>query len=101
MPYNTSNDIVTSIIQLRERLERLERTSGRAYSLTNQTAAYTASRWEVVLADATGAAFAVTLPIPAQGIAVTVKRINAGANNVSILPNGTEKIDNATSAVLT
>ncbi len=56
-----------------------------------------------ILADATGGAFAVTLPSAAlcKGRQYVVKRMNAGANNVTVTPAGAETIDGAATAVLT
>jgi hypothetical protein len=58
---------------------------------------------EIVLADATGGAFSVTLPAvsgEAQDSTFTVKRMNAGANAVTIATPGAETIDGAASLAL-
>jgi len=101
MPYNTHSNLIGSIGSIVKRLERVERNSGRAYFVTKQTTNYVASRYDVVLADATGGSIIVTLPEPLLGIVVIVKRLNSGANSVIIIPNGTEKIDNGTSLTIT
>jgi len=55
-----------------------------------------------ILADATGGAFAVNLPPAAtcEGRVYVVKRLNAGANAVTVTPAGAETIDGAATAVL-
>lgn len=59
-------------------------------------------RHRTVLADAAGAAFDVDLPPAAQAKhrIYTIKRINGGANAVTIDPDGAELIDGAASATL-
>lgn len=60
------------------------------------TAAYTVGTLEeVVLADASGAAFTVTLPAPTLGARATVKKVDASANAVTVATPGTETIDGA------
>lgn len=55
-----------------------------------------------VTGDATGAAFTITLPLalPAVGHVFAIKRLNAGANNVTIDGAGAEAIDAAATLVL-
>jgi hypothetical protein len=74
-----------------------------ATALVSVTAAYGVRETDSsVLADATGAAFAVTLPTAAgvKGRIYTVKRMNAGANNVTIACTGGQTIDGAATVVL-
>ena len=72
-----------------------------------KTGAYTvvlADRNSVILADATSAAFTVTLPAAATagaGFIVTVKKTDASANAVTIDANASETIDGATTFALT
>jgi hypothetical protein len=101
MPYNLPDNFLRDFSNLTNRVERIERNSGKATFVRPTTTAYLASRNDVVLADATGGVINVTLPPPAFGITVTVKRLNAGANVVNVLPNGTELIDNAASDNIT
>lgn len=56
----------------------------------------------VILADATTAAFNVTLPTAASisGRQYTIKRINGGANNVTVNTTSSQTIDGSTSNVL-
>ena len=64
----------------------VQRAMIRASSIT-VTSAYTARITDgLILADATGGAFTVTLPDPAtvHDMVVTIKRINGGGNNVTI-----------------
>ncbi len=73
-----------------------------ATALSNKTAAYTLSATDsTITADATGAAFQVTLPTAASitGRQYTIKRTNA-TNNVTVGCNGAETIDGATTKTL-
>lgn len=56
----------------------------------------------VVLADATGGAFAVTLPLAGDAIGktITVKRLNSGANAVTITAAGSDTIDGSATKAL-
>lgn len=63
------------------------------------TTAYTALPGDIIIADATTAAFTVTLPNPSARAGVTVTRKNSGANNVTIsTPSG--QIEGASTLVL-
>jgi hypothetical protein len=67
------------------------------------TAAYSVIEIDsTVLADAVGGAFSVTLPtaVGVKGRIYTVKRLNAGANNVTVATTGGQTIDGAATAVL-
>jgi hypothetical protein len=67
------------------------------------TAAYTVIPTDnVISADATGAAFTVTLPtaVGLAGNQFTIKRINTGSNNVTIATTSSQTIDGVTSFVL-
>ena len=67
------------------------------------TAAYSIVDETVILADATGGAFAVTLP-PSNSETINrdvhIKRLNAGVNAVTITAAGTDTIDGAATQVL-
>jgi hypothetical protein len=65
------------------------------YTLTDET--------DVVIADTTAAAFTITLPKAAlhKGRLVFVKRINGGANVLTVDGNGSETIDGAANVTLT
>lgn len=67
------------------------------------TTAYTLVDETVVLADATGAAFAVLLP-PSNTETINrdchFKRLNAGGNAVTVTASGTDTIDGAATNVL-
>lgn len=69
------------------------------------TADYTveASGTNLVLADATAGPVKVSLPAAADsnGMRLTVKKIDASVNNVTIDPNASETIDGATTKALT
>jgi hypothetical protein len=72
-----------------------------AHSVTTETGAYTANENDVVLADASGGAFTVTLPSPSTDIAVTVKKIDGTSNAVTIATPGSETIDGSSDRTLT
>lgn len=61
------------------------------YTLPGRTveksADYTANTTETVLADASSAAFNVTLPEPSPVVLVTIKKVDSSSNAVSIHPN--------------
>ena len=67
------------------------------------TAAYSVDNETVILANATGGAFSVTLP-PSNpdtiNRCITVKRLNAGVNAVTIAAQGTDLIDGAATQAL-
>lgn len=65
-----------------------------------KSAAYTAADHDVVLANATGGAFTVTLPTPTNGAHVMVKKTDASANAVTVAHAGAETIDGAASVAL-
>lgn len=72
-------------------------------AITSVSSTYTALYTdEVVLADATGGAFTVTLPtaVGHGGKVFTVKRMNSGANAVTIGTTSSQTIDGATTASL-
>lgn len=58
---------------------------------------------DVILGDTTGGAFSVNLPAVAASNrrVYTLKRVNAGANNLTLQANGAETIDGANTYVLT
>ncbi|MFP5519911.1 MAG: hypothetical protein ACLGGX_08405 [Bdellovibrionia bacterium] len=67
---------------------------------SSKTAAYTLNIGDSVIAtDASGAAFAVTLPtaVGITGREYTIKKIDNSANAVTVTPSGTETIDGAAS----
>lgn len=64
------------------------------------TAAATAANGDIVLADATAAAFTVTLPAPTSGHTVRVKKIDASTNAVTVDGAGTDVIDDAATFAL-
>ena len=72
-------------------------------SVTTETASTTLdSTDDVVLVDASGGAITITLPAAATdtGREYTIKKIDTSANAVTVDGNGSETIDNATTAVL-
>jgi lysophospholipase L1-like esterase len=58
---------------------------------------------DFITADATAAAFTVTLPtaVGCKGRRISVKRLNLGVNLVTVAPTGTQTIDGSTNYVLT
>ncbi len=72
--------------------------AGLPANVLTKTAAYTALVGDLILADATAGAFSIALPTtPAVGSLVTVKKVDAGANAVTVV--GT--IDSLTNATIT
>lgn len=72
-------------------------------SFTTKTTTYTATlNDEVILANASGGGFTITLPTAAsaKGKRLTVKAINVSGGNVTIDGDGSETIDGATTKVL-
>lgn len=57
----------------------------------------------IILADATGGSLTITLPsaVGIKGKTYSVKRLNAGANTVTVAAAGAETIDGASTEVLT
>lgn len=71
--------------------------AGKA-NVVSKTAAHTAGRGDdVILCDATSAAFTITLPLASQyrGLRFTVKKTDASGNAVTVDGNGSETIDGA------
>lgn len=69
----------------------------------SKSAAYTAlGESQLILGDASGAAFDVDLPpaASAEGFSVRVKKVDASANAVTVVPDGAETIDGAGSYTL-
>ncbi len=60
--------------------------SGQAWNETKQKANYAAKPWDLILADATGGAFTISLPDPAKciGAWIIVKAASGSANNVTV-----------------
>jgi len=76
---------------------------GYLFQVTSISADYTAHEADsIILADATSAAITVTLPPAAESVGkrITVKKIDASANAVTVDGNGSETIDDATTAVI-
>lgn len=71
-----------------------------ATTVTTVTSAYTASDGELVLADASGGAFPIALPPAENGTTVSVKKIDASGNGVTIATPTTETIDGSASITL-
>lgn len=73
-----------------------------ALNVSTKTGAYNVlSTDDIILADATGGAFNVTLPT-AVGVtkSLTIKRINSGANAVTINTTSSQTIDGGSTAIL-
>lgn len=67
--------------------------------VVSKAADYVAVTGDVVLEDATAANRNVTLPAPVAGASITVKKIEAGANTVTLTPTGGQ-IDGAGTYVI-
>jgi hypothetical protein len=79
--------------------------SGVSSNVISKTASYTINTGDqIIIADATISAFTLTLPAAfgSTGSTFTVKRINSGSNNVTIVATSSEYIDGppGTSAVI-
>lgn len=76
--------------------------AGSTYTVRTKTTTYTALAGDVLLCDATGAAFTVTLPAAATvtGSSISVKKTDSSGNAVTIDGNGAETIDGATTLAL-
>lgn len=79
------------------------RTTRPNTALSTKTAAYTLTSTDsVILADATSGAFANTLPtaVGISGRQYTIKRINGGANTVTVGTTSSQTIDGASTKTL-
>lgn len=75
---------------------------GTKLTATVQSAAYSAVVNDLVLANALSAAFTVTLPTgPAANGVITVKKTDASANVVTVVPGGSATIDGDANLLLT
>jgi hypothetical protein len=75
------------------------KSTGRLIGYTSKTGAYTATATdEYISADATSAAFQITLPtaVSKTGQTYTIKRINSGANAVTVGTTSSQTIDGST-----
>lgn len=85
------------------RWRELLRLARSSYDVRPLTAAYTLVRTDgTAIADASGGAFAVTLPLAAEvpGQTYRVKKTDASANAVTVTRAGTDLIDGAATYVL-
>lgn len=75
--------------------------SSGGYTVVSKSAAYTAVASNYVLADATSAAFTITLPAsPVSGTKVAVKKVDTTANAVTVVGSGATTIDGDPNLVL-
>lgn len=75
--------------------------SSAGFTVVTKTAAYTAVASNFVLANATSAAFTVTLPSgPTTGTRVAVKKIDTTTNSVTVVGSNSTTIDGDTSCIL-
>lgn len=73
--------------------------AGAARTVVTKTTTYTAVTGDIVLASASGGAWALTLPAVTAGATVTVKKTDSSANAVTVTPaSGT--IDGASTLVI-
>jgi hypothetical protein len=76
--------------------------AGLPATVVNKTGAYTAAAGDFVQGDTTSAGFTVTLPAaPAVGALVAVKKVDASANTLTIVPAGGGTIDGDPTATTT
>jgi hypothetical protein len=73
---------------------------GSSYTVSTKVAAYTAVDGDVLLCDASGGAFSVTLPPAASGASILVKKTDASANAVTVDGDAAETIDGALTLAL-
>jgi hypothetical protein len=79
------------------------KTNGQLLSLSTKTSAYNIlSSDEIILANASSAAFSVTLPtaVDKNGQTYTIKRMNSGSNDVTLATTSSQTIDGLTTYVL-
>lgn len=76
-------------------------TASSAFTSVTKTTTYTAVAGQYVLADATSAAFTVTLPAtPSLGIPVAVKKTDSSTNAVTVVASGVATIDGRANVTL-
>ncbi len=84
--------------------ETLSHTANSLLNVVSKTSAYTASATvdQVILCDASSAAFTLTLPAASSnaGVYLYIKKIDSSANAVTIDGNASETIDGATTFVV-
>lgn len=100
VPTDTSNQADWN----RKAANAINQLIGKRLVITAKTATYTVEDGvDVVTGDTTGGAFSITLPKAAlhSGRLLVIKRINAGANNLTIDGDGAETIDGAATVALT
>jgi len=73
----------------------------RTQNVTARTSAHSAGEQDIVLADASGGTFTVTLPPATTDIDVTVKKIDSSENGVTIATPNSETIDGDSSRTIT
>jgi len=75
-----------------------------SWSVRTITGTFTLSKYQnAILCDTTGGAYAVNLPAASTvpGKLFWIKNHLSSANDVTVTPNGSEKIDNASTAAIT
>jgi hypothetical protein len=81
--------------------DQLDSLSVNALSVTNKSSNYTAASGDLVVCDVSGGSFTVSLPAITANARIGIKLGTASAgNSVTIVPNGTEEIDQQSSLVL-
>lgn len=72
-------------------------------SVVNETVTVTAEDREIIIGDATGGSFTVNLPAVASSanFTITIKKVDATANTITVDGNASETIDDATTFVIT
>lgn len=85
------------------RVSQLEAGGGSGLSIVTKTSAYTATTDDdIILCDASGGEFSITLPpaASATGKAITVKKIDDSDNFITIQADTTETIDGRNTQIL-
>lgn len=70
-------------------------------TVTTATGAVTAGEVDIVLGDASGGSFNVTLPSPSTAMHVTVKKTDSSTNAVTVATPGSETIDGQSNVQIT
>lgn len=100
---DTLNLYVEGVLLARFSQQNINVNGGFALKVVTKTTDYTATiKDAVILCDASGGAFAITLPASAgaQGLMLYIKKTDASANAVTIDGDGSETVDGAATLVL-
>lgn len=98
-PEDLARYIYSEVRKIQQVLELVD-SSAQYVRVESVSHDFAMAEWSnVVFVDSSATATTITLPQPYEGRRVTVKKVVA-ANTVTLVPNGSETIDGATSHVL-